>query len=179
MKRENRRQEAEAIAEGEMIPFGDYLERVAPKRTRPVIWRVGEIAERLSATATAERGTMALIDPNGADKAAIAPGLSCVIQVVPPTRRTTVHSHSFWHLCLVRSGGGAVSIGDDGGEEALSAGETLFIPAWCPHAFSNRASAPLIMMVIQNLPGLAEAGTVVRQDASEPIRVVYGDAADD
>jgi gentisate 1,2-dioxygenase len=178
MKHSSRKREAGTIAEGGTIPFGDYLECVAPKRARPVIWRAGEIAERLGATAIDERGTLALIDPNGAGKAAIAPGTSCVIQVVPPARRTGVHSHSFWHLCLVRSGSGGVSLGDDGAEDALSAGDTLFIPAWCPHAFSNSGSAPLVMMVIQNLPGVAEAGTVARQDASEPIRVVYGGAAD-
>jgi gentisate 1,2-dioxygenase len=166
------------IVEGGTIPFGEYLRRVAPPRADPVIWRGRDLAARLGSAEVAERGTLALIDADGTGNATIAPGLSGVIQVVPPAGETSVHSHSFWHLCLVRSGSGAVSIGRESAEDPIREGDTLFIPAWCPHAFSNRGAVPLVMMVIQNLPGLADAGTVVRQNGTEPVEVVYGNAVD-
>jgi gentisate 1,2-dioxygenase len=174
----NGKDDMRPIVEGDTIPFGEYLRRVTPRRAHPVIWRSEALLRQLAGAPIAERGTVALIGGDGADDATIAPGLSCVIQVILPAGKTEVHAHSFWHLCLVRSGSGVASIGDDGSEGALGEGDTLFIPAWCSHAFSNRGDAPLIMMVMQNLPGLADAGTVVRQNGNEPVRVVYGDPVD-
>lgn len=162
--------------EGETILFGDYIKRAARQRARPVIWRADALAGRLASAELSERGTVALIDGASAEAVTAAPGLSCTIQVVPPGGKTRRHAHSFWHLCLVRSGSGHASFGDDGAEDPLTDGDILFIPAWCSHAFTNRrADAPLMMVVIQNLPSVADAGTLARQESDQEMRVVYAE----
>ena len=162
--------------EGVTIQFEDYLKRAARPRAHPVIWRAGSLLGRVDGAQVNERGTVALIDPTAKDDVTIAPGLSCAVQVVPPATHTRYHAHSFWHLCLVRCGRGRASFEDDGSADALTEGDILFIPAWCSHSFTNCAEdAPLIMLVIQNLPSIAAAGTLARYEDDQPVRIVYAD----
>ena len=163
-------------SEGAAVSFNDYLTRTARPRARPVIWRADTLVDCLASATIAERGAIALIDPEAADAATIAPGLSCVVQVVPPGGKTSSHAHSFWHLFLVRAGFGCALFENDGSENPLREGDIFFVPAWCSHAFVNsRDDAPLIMLVIQNLPSLAAVGTLARHENNQPIHVVYAE----
>src|SRR5689334_9536553 len=128
---------------GAILPFAEYLAQNRRRKTPPVIWRWNSLAEAMSHAQHGERGTIALADPNGAEPATIAPGLSAALQVVKQGERTTPHAHSFWHLYLVHAGSGLAFLDDDVAGSSIGQGDCLFIPAWSAHAFESTGGEPL------------------------------------
>jgi gentisate 1,2-dioxygenase len=160
---------------GEMIGFADYLKRAAQPRTSPVIWRSDLLSQQPDNGDVTERGVVALVDPSNGG-ITIAPGLSCTIQVVPSGGRTRAHAHSFWHLYFVRAGAGHVFFESDDDASPLSAGDIIFIPAWCTHAIvSAGEGGPLVMIALQNLPFLSIEGTLARREEGGDVHIVYAE----
>lgn len=157
---------------GVLLPFDAYLTATAQPRQSCVLWPWSELSEKTTlANHHGERGTVALVA--GSDSAEVAPGLSMTVQVVVPGARTASHKHSFWHLYVVKSGGGSCRLGGDV-QQALAAGDVLYVPAWSPHSFENEcADEPLVLIALQNLPQLAALGTLIRESEAGLVTHVY------
>jgi len=158
---------------GAILPFAEYLAQNRRKRPSSVIWRWSDLEEAIARARHGERGTIALADPNSADPATIAPGLSAAVQIVKHGDRTAPHAHSFWHLYFVHSGSGLVLVDEDATGTPIGAGDCVFIPAWSSHAFANAGREPLVLFALQNLPLMAGIGSLARKEADGSVAVVY------
>jgi gentisate 1,2-dioxygenase len=162
--------------DGEIVPFGQYLGRTRRKREAPIAWSADEIRAAVAAMPHGERGTLALVNPEAPEAGTIARGLSLAVQVVRKGESTSPHAHSFWHLYLVQSGAGLADFGDVKKSRPIAAGDVLMFPAWCAHAFHNHdGKEDLVLICLQNLPECANMGSLVRQEATGELAVVYAE----
>ncbi|WP_321893688.1 cupin domain-containing protein [Paraburkholderia tropica] len=153
------------ITQGDILEFSSYLEQTARPSQDAVVWKWHEVAAALASRPHNVQGTLVLADGEAIDRATIAPGLSLVIQVLKAGETTKPHRHSFWHLYIVRSGSGEVSLGADLRRQRLVEGDVSFVPAWYTHAVHNlQDDASLVLFRLQNLPQNASLGTLARED---------------
>lgn len=125
--------------------------------------------KELASTEHTEYGTLTLAMPNGVNE--ILPGMSLTIQVVPPGDRTTPHSHSWWHLYVVRSGAGSVIFDELPDAAGLEAADLVLIPAWSVHHFENREAADdLVLLSMTNLPQQAILSNLLSREFSDEAR---------
>jgi gentisate 1,2-dioxygenase len=155
------------IARGTTICFERYLEHFQRSKPVSILWCWEELVASLAKSSTGERGSITLTPPGDCQEPSIAPGISAALQLIPPGEKTAPHAHSFWHIYFVRSGHGELHIGEAASAQRLSPGDIVYIPAWCDHSFANvESSEPIVFLVLQNLPAMAELGTLVRRDES-------------
>lgn len=154
------------ITQGDILGFSSCLEHTARPSQDAVVWKWHEVAAALASRPHNVRSTLVLADGEALDRATIAPGLSLVIQVLDAGETTKPHRHSFWHLYIVRSGSGEVSLGADLRCQRLVEGDVSFVPAWYTHAVVHNLQddAPLVLFRLQNLPQNASLGTLARED---------------
>jgi gentisate 1,2-dioxygenase len=121
-----------------------------------------------------ERGALALSDPEAPDGFSFIDGLSITVLIVPGLSATRPHSHSWWHLFLVRSGRGAVRLEhgaiDDSSPTPIEAGDVLFVPAWREHSFRCSSTEDLSMLVFGNLPQQARLANKLERQSLESAR---------
>ncbi|MDN7182853.1 cupin domain-containing protein [Caballeronia sp. SEWSISQ10-4 2] len=161
---------------GRLVPFDAYLAAASRSRQKPVHWPWRAVSQTWAGTGHGERGTVALVADADAGRVEAAPGISLTVQVVEPQCSTHSHRHSFWHLYVVVSGEGSAHV-DGTSEYRLAPGDSLYVPPWIAHRFANpHGSAPLMLYGLQNLPQLAELGTLVRESPDGEIQHVYGAA---
>jgi gentisate 1,2-dioxygenase len=148
---------------GSQFPYREFRKRYPSEPASAVIWQWNALAGELDATEHTEYGTLTLSTPGGAHE--IVPGTAMTFQIVKPGKRTTSHSHSWWHLYFVRSGSGSV-ISDDLHDAAeLNAGDIMLIPAWSVHHFENRrAQEDLVLLNISNLPQQADLRNLLSKE---------------
>jgi gentisate 1,2-dioxygenase len=153
------------IARGETTSFEHYLKHFERSKPGSVVWRWEELAACLATSVVGERGSIALAAPGDCPEPCIAPGISAALQVIPPGEKTAPHAHSFWHIYFVRSGYGELHIAKPAPAQRLTPGDIIFIPAWCDHSFTNvELAEPLVFLALQNLPAMAELGSLARRD---------------
>lgn len=165
------------VSQGKIVHFSTYLQKTLRARGEATVWRWADVQAGLAGKDHDANGTLALADGNASDPATIAPGLSLVIQVVQAGDHTRPHSHSFWHLYLVRSGSGTARMGAKQTPHRIVSGDTLFVPAWCSHAIENiDGIEPLILLRLQNLPQTASLGALSRDEGGS-LQHLYDEVA--
>ncbi|MGN7126754.1 cupin domain-containing protein [Methylorubrum thiocyanatum] len=160
---------------GGLIPFARYLDLAKRPKQSAVIWDWKHISEANCHHVATERGTSALVRPDATESPTIAPGISAAIQVVAAGSRTSSHAHSFWHIYVVQGGRGKFEDGTEAGQRSISDGDIIYVPAWCDHLFINDdGDGPLVLLALQNLPAMADAGSLARSEEGK-IRLVFSD----
>ncbi|PQV54840.1 cupin domain-containing protein [Paraburkholderia sp. BL21I4N1] len=158
---------------GRLVPFDAYLAAASRSRQQPAHWPWQVVSQAWLGAGHGERGTVALASDAHAVRAEAAPGISLTLQVVEPQRGTRSHRHSFWHLYVVVSGEGSAHI-DDGSEFRLAPGDSFYVPPWSAHRLANPDEhTPLVLYGLQNLPQLAELGTLMRESPDGELEHVY------
>lgn len=166
---------SDAPAAGRLVPFDLYLAAASRGRQQPTHWSWQAVSQALPGGAHGERGTVALAAAagTGGGRVEAAPGISLTVQVVEPQRSTRAHRHSFWHLYVVLSGEGTAHI-DDAPAFRLAPGDSFYVPPWSSHRLANADEhTPLMLYGLQNLPQLAELGTLVRESPDGDLEHVY------
>lgn len=162
------------LIQGATISFDEYRTKALRKRKTPIIWKWIKMSEMLKSAKHHPRGSLVLSSSDENDPATIAPGLSFTIQVIKPGENTQYHQHSFWHLYIVNSGQGFVSLENENIKHELTTGDALFIPAWYSHQFANETNLSFILFAIQNLPQQAALGSLIREENnSNEKKVIY------
>ncbi|MDE1180844.1 cupin domain-containing protein [Paraburkholderia sp.] len=171
---------SQAADGGRFVSFDAYLDSASQRRPQSAHWPWSAVSGAWAAHAHGERGTVALVagpptDGNepGHANAEAAPGVSLTVQIVEPQRTTRSHRHSFWHLYVVVTGEGRAYV-EQGTGYALAPGDALYVPPWAEHRFVNPdGAAPLVLYAVQNLPQVAQLGTLVRESPDAGIEHVY------
>jgi gentisate 1,2-dioxygenase len=161
------------ILNGAAVPHEAYLDQFRQLQGAPVVWKWDQLSDHLQDFSHSERGTLALTIPSAREECDIVPGISMTLQVVKPGEGTRPHTHSWWHLYIVRSGQGWVALGPTGSATQVGAGDVILIPAWSSHSFDNRAAQEdLILMRLQNLPQQARLDNLASQEPERPLTFV-------
>jgi mannose-6-phosphate isomerase-like protein (cupin superfamily) len=151
-----------SIQAGSQLPYPEFRQRYSKTQSAPVLWQWTTLAEELSVAEHTERGSLALSALDG--DAESIPGVGAAFQVLKPGGRTTPHSHSWWHLYLVRSGVGRAEFDEVHGGAHLNAGDILLIPAWVQHSFENLdAEEDLVLLNLLNIPQQTVLGNLAPQ----------------
>lgn len=156
------------LEQGELRPFSRYLENNQRPHECGVIWSKASIFHKLETEAFTSRGALFLANPTRVNAKEIETlhDLSVTVQVIKSGEDTTPHSHSFWHLYVLISGAGKLIL--DGKPPAtIVSGDVIYVPAWSEHQFINHEHENLVLYVIQNLPGMAKQGTLLRNDGDK------------
>jgi gentisate 1,2-dioxygenase len=167
-------------AAGPILRYQDYLASVRRQPDRPAAWTWTEIAKALGSSEDGERGkVVALATGQRSAQGEVAPGLSLVAQEIPPSRQTSKHRHSFWHIYWVGSGHGTAIIENDNEERPLAPADIVFIPPWHAHWFRNDSAVePLILFALQNAPQMVSLGCHMRETEDGSRVSVFSEATE-
>jgi gentisate 1,2-dioxygenase len=158
--------EQNVLQPGNLRSFSRYLVDNQRPREESVIWKQSSILQALQTEEFTARGALFLENPHREKQGETLHDLSVTVQVIPAGDRTTPHSHSFWHLYVVISGKGELVL-DNKSPTPLASGDVIYVPAWSEHQFINQEDENLVLYVIQNLPGMAKQGTLLRNDGDK------------
>ncbi|WP_237388374.1 cupin domain-containing protein [Xenorhabdus sp. Sc-CR9] len=135
----------------------------ALRKEKSVVWSKSHIFHQLITQDFTSRGALFLSNPNRTFDGETVHDLSVTIQIIKPEDSTTKHSHSFWHLYFVMSGRGEIIL-ENKNPAIIVNGDVIYVPAWIEHKFINCEHENLILYVTQNLPSMANQGTLLRKD---------------
>ncbi|KPC52716.1 cupin domain-containing protein [Amantichitinum ursilacus] len=142
---------------GNTFPFMPYRNFYRQMQSRPAVWRDADLQALRLANTDPATDTIALAVGPGETGCEVVPGMAMSMQWINPGEQMQTHKHSWWHLFFIQSGHGTVTLQDpDSGlpeVTVLAPGDWVLVPAGITHRFDNSsASAPLVMMNINNLP---------------------------
>lgn len=119
------------------------------------MWKDGELTDIRQSLEASEIDIVALAYDNSIEGCKLTPGMAVSMQWLKPGTELNGHAHSWWHLFIIQSGSGALTLGD---AEAVnvSPGDVLLVPAWTRHGFVNTsATESLAMLNMSNMPQMA------------------------
>lgn len=151
---------------GTLQDFSGYLEDNKKQKESSVIWSSESILRSVLTGDFTSRGAFFLVNPNRKNEGETIHDISVTVQVIKPGDSTTPHSHSFWHLYIGISGSGKLVLNENE-SSTITVGDIIYVPAWGEHQFINNGQQDLVLYVIQNLPGMARQGTLLRKDGIE------------
>ena len=155
---------------GSLVGFKTYLDETPQIERQPLLWSREAVNAALCEAPHGERGTLALSSSAANGDHTVAPGISATLQRVDGQATTRPHAHSFWHLYIVLSGRGSMRLGTEP-MKAIGEGDVLFVPSWCDHSLSAEQDG-MLLLSLQNLPGMAALGCLARRDESSTIKIL-------
>lgn len=119
------------------------------------MWKDGELTDIRQSLEASEIDIVALAHDNSTEGCKLTPGMAVSMQWLKPGTELNGHAHSWWHLFIIQSGSGELTLGD---AEAVSVspGDVLLVPAWTRHGFVNTSAIEsLAMLNMSNMPQMA------------------------
>jgi gentisate 1,2-dioxygenase len=141
--------------QGGFFPYKDFRQSLNRPSVNARVWKGGELADMRQGLEASEIDIVALAHDNSTEGCKLTPGLAVSMQWLKPGTELNGHTHSWWHLFIIQSGSGELTLGD---AEAVkvNAGDVLLVPAWTPHGFVNTsATESLAMLNMSNMPQMA------------------------
>jgi gentisate 1,2-dioxygenase len=141
--------------QGEFFPYKDFRQSLNRPSVNARVWKGGELADMRQSLEASEIDIVALAHDNSIEGCKLTPGMAVSMQWLKPGTELNGHAHSWWHLFIIQSGNGALTLGD---AEAVnvSPGDVLLVPAWTRHGFVNTsATESLAMLNMSNMPQMA------------------------
>lgn len=140
---------------GEFFSYKDFRESLQPPPVSARVWKQGELADMRQSLAQSEVDIVALAHDNSLEGCRLTPGMAVSMQWLIPGAELIGHAHSWWHLFIIQSGSGALTLGDADAVN-VGPGDVLLVPAWTRHGFVNTsATEPLAMLNMSNMPQMA------------------------
>jgi gentisate 1,2-dioxygenase len=141
---------------GEFFSYKDFRQSLNHPPASAKVWKDGELADLRHSLATSEVDIVALAHDHSVEGCKLTPGMAVSMQWLKPGTTLNGHAHSWWHLFIIQSGCGALTLGDTD-EVSVSPGDVLLVPAWTRHGFVNTsATEPLAMLNMSNMPQIAQ-----------------------
>jgi gentisate 1,2-dioxygenase len=141
--------------QGAFFSYEDFRKSLHHQPIIPKVWKGTELAQLPQALAASEVDIVALAHDKSIAGCEVTPGMAIAMQWLHPGVELKGHAHSWWHLFVIQSGTGLLTLGD-ADEVSVSPGDVLLVPAWTTHGFVNTsASEPLAMLNMSNMPQMA------------------------
>ncbi len=140
---------------GEYFPYQAFRESLNRPPQTAKVWRRDELAQVRQSFEASDVDIVALAHHNSTDGCNLMPGMAVSMQWLKPGGALNGHAHAWWHLFIIQSGSGELSLGD-AQAVSVSTGDVLLVPAWTRHGFVNSSTQPLAMLNMSNMPQLAQ-----------------------
>lgn len=140
---------------GEFFSYKDFRQSLQVPSASARVWKEEELSDMRQSLAGSDVDIVALAHENSLEGCRLTPGMAVSMQWLIPGSVLNGHAHSWWHLFIIQSGKGTLTLGD---AEAVnvSPGDVLLVPAWTEHGFVNTsATEPLAMLNMSNMPQMA------------------------
>ena len=138
--------------QGAFFSYKDFRQSLHQPPLGARVWTADELAEVRQRLETSEVDIVALAHERTIEGCKLTPGMAVSMQWLKPGTVLNGHVHAWWHLFIIQSGSGALTLGE-ADEVGVSAGDVLLVPAWTRHGFVNTsATEPLTMLNMSNMP---------------------------
>ncbi|WP_454866584.1 cupin domain-containing protein [Pseudomonas umsongensis] len=138
--------------QGVFFSYKDFRQSLVRQPIKPRVWKEVELTGIRQSLEASDVDIVALAHDNSLDGCSLTPGMAVSMQWLIPGAQLQGHDHSWWHLFIIQSGNGTLTLGD---AEAVcvGSGDVLLVPAWTRHGFVNTSTTePLAMLNISNMP---------------------------
>ncbi|MHC8368475.1 cupin domain-containing protein [Pseudomonas sp. ZT5P21] len=120
------------------------------------VWKGDELTDMRQRLEASEVDIVALAHDNSTEGCKLTPGMAVSMQWLKPGTALNGHAHAWWHLFIIQSGSGTLTLGD-ADAVYINPGDVLLVPAWTRHGFVNTsATEPLAMLNMSNMPQMAQ-----------------------
>lgn len=141
--------------QGAFFSYKDFRQSLHHQSVSPKVWKGSELAQLPQTLAASEVDIVALAHDKSTAGCEVTPGMAIAMQWLNPGVMLKGHAHSWWHLFVIQSGSGLLTL-DEADEVNVSPGDVLLVPAWTTHGFVNPStSTPLAMLNMSNMPQMA------------------------
>ncbi|MBK5352419.1 cupin domain-containing protein [Pseudomonas sp. TH41] len=141
--------------QGAFFSYKDFRQSLHHQTLSPRVWKGAELADMRKSLEASEVDIVALAHDKSIKGCEVTPGMAMAMQWLKPGAVLNGHAHSWWHLFVIQSGRGALTLGD-ADEVTVSIGDVLLVPAWTKHGFVNTSAVePLAMLNMSNMPQMA------------------------
>ncbi|HCS43936.1 MAG TPA: cupin domain-containing protein [Pseudomonas sp.] len=141
--------------QGVVFSYNDFRQSLHQPPVSARVWKGGELTDIRQSLLASEVDIVALAHDESTEGCKLTPGMAVSMQWLKPGAVLNGHVHSWWHLFIIQSGSGALTLGD-ADEVSVSTGDVLLVPAWTRHGFVNTsATEPLAMLNMSNMPQMA------------------------
>jgi gentisate 1,2-dioxygenase len=138
--------------QGAFFSYKDFRQSLVQQPLKPRVWKDVELTAMRKSLEASDVDIVALAHHSSLDGCSLTPGMAVSMQWLIPGAELIGHVHAWWHLFIIQSGNGTLTLGD---AEAVGvgSGDVLLVPAWTRHGFVNTsATEPLAMLNISNMP---------------------------
>ncbi|MHC8290768.1 cupin domain-containing protein [Pseudomonas sp. XS1P51] len=141
--------------QGAFFPYQDFRQSLHQPPVSARVWKAGELNDMRKNLEATDIDIVALAHDNSIEGCKLTPGMAVSMQWLKPGSALNGHAHSWWHLFIIQSGSGTLTLGD-ADEVSVCPGDVLLVPAWTRHGFVNTsATEPLAMLNMSNMPQMA------------------------
>ncbi|MVV47764.1 cupin domain-containing protein [Pseudomonas sp. PB120] len=141
--------------QGALFSYKDFRKSLHHQHVSPRVWKGAELTQARKNLEHSDVDTVALAHDTSVEGCEVTPGMAIAMQWLNPGVVLKGHAHSWWHLFVIQSGSGALTLGD-ADEVSVSPGDVLLVPAWTKHGFVNTGTVePLAMLNMSNMPQVA------------------------
>ena len=141
--------------QGAFFSYKDFRQSLVQQPIKPRVWKDIELTGMRKSLEASDVDIVALAHDNSIEGCKLTPGMAVSMQWLKPGAVLNGHAHSWWHLFIIQSGRGALTLGD-ADEVRVSTGDVLLVPAWTRHGFVNTSDdEPLAMLNMSNMPQMA------------------------
>lgn len=142
--------------QGGFFSYNDFRQSLNQPPVNARVWKGNELTDMRHNLKDSEVDIVALAHDDSIEGCKLTPGMAVSMQWLKPGTMLNGHAHSWWHLFIIQSGNGTLTLAD---AEAVnvSPGDVLLVPAWTRHGFVNTsATEPLAMLNMSNMPQMAQ-----------------------
>ena len=141
--------------QGAFFSYKDFRQSLHQPPVSAQVWKRGELTDMRQSLEASEVDIVALAHDNSIEGCKLTPGMAVSMQWLKPGTELNGHAHSWWHLFIIQSGSGTLTLGDADAVN-ISPGDVLLVPAWTRHGFINTSSDDaLAMLNLSNMPQMA------------------------
>jgi len=138
--------------QGAFFSYKDFRHSLVQQPVKPRVWKDVELTGLRKSLESSDVDIVALAHDSSLEGCSLTPGMAVSMQWLLPGAELNGHDHAWWHLFIIQSGNGTLTLGN---AEAvcIGSGDVLLVPAWTRHGFVNAsATEPLAMLNISNMP---------------------------
>lgn len=141
--------------QGAFFSYKDFRQSLHHRQVSPRVWKDAELSDIRQTLEASEVDIVALAHDRSLEGCEVTPGMGIAMQWLKPGAVLNGHAHSWWHLFVIQSGNGTLTLGEIDAVP-VSTGDVLLVPAWTTHGFVNTsADEPLAMLNMSNMPQMA------------------------
>ena len=141
--------------QGGFFSYNDFRQSLNQPPVNARVWKGDELTGMRQNLKDSEVDIVALAHDDSTEGCKLTPGMAVSMQWLKPGTTLNGHAHSWWHLFIIQSGSGTLTLGDADAVN-ISPGDVLLVPAWTRHGFINTSTEEaLAMLNLSNMPQMA------------------------